>query len=85
MNERWAMALRGEYFQDVNGIVIDRNSPSGFKTCGISFNLDRKINNNVLFRIEARHLQNGTPLYARNSELVRGNTFLITSLALTFP
>jgi hypothetical protein len=85
MNESWAMGLRGEYFQDVNGVVIDHDSPSGFKTSGISFNLDRKINSNVLFRVEARHLQNDSPFYTRNTALVKGNTLLITSLALTFP
>lgn len=85
MNESWAMALRGEYFQDINGVVIDHDSPSGFKTSGISCNLDKKINSNLLLRVEARHLQNDTPFYTRNTALVKGNTLLITSLALTFP
>ncbi|WP_209331437.1 porin [Lunatimonas salinarum] len=84
-NEKWRMALRGEYYQDENGVIIDALSPDGFKTTGFSINLDRKISEHILFRIEARHLQNATPNFIENNELVRGNTLLIGGLSITIP
>ncbi|UJP63951.1 porin [Mongoliitalea daihaiensis] len=84
-NENWGMAFRGEYYQDQNGVIIEANSPDGFRATGYSINLDRKISQNVLFRIEARQLQNSTPNFLQEGQLVRGNFLLIGSLAITLP
>ncbi|MCH7410011.1 porin [Belliella sp. DSM 111904] len=84
-NENWGMALRSEYYQDEKGVIISSFSPAGFKTTGFSINIDRKITDNILFRIEGRHLQNASPNFEKDSELVRGNTLLIGSLAITIP
>jgi hypothetical protein len=54
LNDKTKIALRGEYYQDKNQIIIATNTPNGFQTSGISTNLDYKLNDKVQFRIEGK-------------------------------
>ncbi|EIM75227.1 hypothetical protein A3SI_13894 [Nitritalea halalkaliphila LW7] len=85
LNERWAVALRGEYYQDKEGVIIESISPDGIRATGASFTLDRMITKNILFRMEARQLYNASPIFEQNNQLVRNNTHIIGSLAITIP
>ena len=50
-----AITIRAEYYNDRHGVIIPSSTPNGFKTFGFSTNLDYKITNNLLWRVEARH------------------------------
>jgi hypothetical protein len=54
LNDKTKIALRGEYYQDKNQIIIATNTTNGFQTSGISTNLDYKLNDKVQFRIEGK-------------------------------
>lgn len=54
LNDKWRMALRGEYYVDNKQIIISTNTPNGFQVSGISTNLDYKINKTVECRVEGK-------------------------------
>lgn len=83
VNEKWAMAVRGELYQDYNSVII--STPTGsFNTIGTSVNLDYSPVENVFCRIEGRWLHDEEKIYARKNQFVRDNYFITTSLAVSF-
>lgn len=78
------LAVRGEYYQDNNGVIIASTSPNGFKTVGISTNLDYKVAPNVLFRIEARNFSSNHEVFPTQNLASTAATFLTTAVAYSF-
>jgi hypothetical protein len=79
-----AIAVRGEYYNDENGIIIATGTPGGFKTTGYSFNLDYKFNENALWRVEFRGLDSKDNIFLSDNKPTGQNYFVTTSLAVTF-
>lgn len=82
LDERWAVAFRAEHYNDSAGVIV--NLPNGAALTGFSLNVDRQISKNALFRIEIRHLRNGSPAFQRGSSLVRDDTSVLASVAFRF-
>jgi Putative beta-barrel porin-2, OmpL-like. bbp2 len=83
--EKLALALRGEYYDDENGVIIATGTPNGFKTSGVSFNIDYTIQPNVLWRTEIRTFSSKDDVFTdSNEEPAKNNTFIGTSLAVSF-
>lgn len=78
------LAARAEYYQDKQGVIIATGTPNGFKTYGFSANFDYLVSDNVLFRIEARNLSSKDEVFLKNGNPTDTNTFLTTSLAISF-
>ncbi|OQW43395.1 MAG: hypothetical protein A4S08_10015 [Proteobacteria bacterium SG_bin4] len=82
---RTAIAVRSEYYSDRYGVIIASDTPNGFRTWGFSVNFDYNIISNLLWRIEARSLQSKDEIFiASNGSTSNDNTFITTSLALSF-
>lgn len=80
-----SIALRGEYYNDEKGVLIATGSPNGFKTWGYSANFDYSINDNAMWRIEVRNLNNKDKLFAdQNGKFVQDNLAISTSIAISF-
>lgn len=79
-----ALALRGEYYSDEHGVIISTGTPNGFKTTGISFNVDYAVASNVLWRAEVRTFSSKDAVFEKDSEPVKDNTFVGTSLCVSF-
>ncbi|HPI10671.1 MAG TPA: porin [Catalimonadaceae bacterium] len=84
MNDAMSLAVRGEYYQDKTGVIIATGTENGFQTWGYSLNLDYKVADNVLWRIEGRGLSSRDPIFMRNQKATTSNLFGTTSLALSF-
>ncbi|WP_395053241.1 outer membrane beta-barrel protein, partial [Flavobacterium sp.] len=78
------LAARGEYYSDEKGVIIASETPNGFKTYGFSANFDYLIADNVMFRIEARNLNSKDEVFLKDGNTTNRNTFLTTSLAISF-
>nr|WP_295922556.1 porin [uncultured Dyadobacter sp.] len=77
------IAARGEYYHDKNGVIIATGTDHGFRTYGVSLNLDYQISPQVMWRIEARNLNSRDAIFnGKNDDMSRNKTYVTT--ALTF-
>jgi hypothetical protein len=83
-SDKVSLALRGEYYDDANGIIIATNTPNGFKTTGISLNLDYTVLPNVMWRTEIRTFNAKDSIFVKDKEAVKTNTFVGTAVAISF-
>jgi hypothetical protein len=84
ISNKVSMDFRVEYYQDKYGVIIRTGTPNGFKTSGISTNLDYKISGNAIWRVEVRTFRSKDRIFTKNSDLVKNNAFVTTSLAISF-
>lgn len=84
VNDAISLAVRGEYYRDKNGVIIRTGTENGFQTWGYSLNLDYKVADNVLWRIEGRGLSSRDPIFIHNQKSTSTNLFTTTSLAISF-
>jgi hypothetical protein len=84
LTNKMAIAVRGEYYSDKNGVIIATDTDNGFKTFGYSANFDYNIYDNVVWRLEARNLHSKDDIFLKGSEQVNTNTFITTALAISF-
>jgi len=82
--EKIAFAIRGEYYQDKNGVIIATGTPNGFKTTGVSANLDYQVLPNALWRIEFRNFSSKDQIFIKDAKPTKIDTFISTSLAIGF-
>jgi hypothetical protein len=82
--DKFSMTARGEFYSDKNGIIIATGTENGFQTSGISLNADFAPAKNVLWRIEGRTLNSKDQIFVKDNEGVNTDTFVTTSLAVSF-
>ncbi|WP_019039095.1 porin [Psychroflexus tropicus] len=84
INERWKTALRVEYYQDENAVIIPTFSPSGFKTTGLSANIDYAPIPNLACRLETRWLDSEDAVLGPENNRDNSNFFIGASIAIEF-
>jgi len=84
IDSKWAIAARGEYYADKNGVIIATGTTNGFKTTGFSLNLDYAPASNVLVRLEGRSLNSKDEIFVKEADLKKNNTFIAASIAVSF-
>jgi hypothetical protein len=84
LTEKFMLAARAEYYDDENSVIIVTGTPNGFRTTGLSANLDYQLLPNALWRIEVRNLTSRDEVFERGEERTKTNTFVSTSLAISF-
>ncbi len=82
--DKLSIGLRGEYYEDKNGVIIATGTRNGFQTFGYSANLDYAVRENFLWRIEARGFNSKDAIFTRDGVATRDNFLLATSLAISF-
>jgi hypothetical protein len=83
-SDQWAFALRGEFFSDEDGVIISTGTPNGFKTSGVSANIDYRPLKNIQIRLEGRTLHSKDAIFNKGGDATNHNTALTFSTALTF-
>ena len=78
------IAARGEYYSDKNQVIIATDTPNGFQTWGYSVNFDYVITNNLIWRVEARGLNNKDQSFISDNKPSSQNYFMTTALAFSF-
>ncbi len=81
---KWAFALRGEYYQDENGVIVLTGTPNGFKTSGVSLNADYLPFTNVALRMEGRWLKSRDKIFQKDGIASDNTTAVTFSAALSF-
>ena len=77
-----AIALRAEYYDDKNGVIISSPTANGFKTMGFSTNIDYAITQAVVLRAEWRTLNSKAPVFFKNNQAINNNSFVSAALAI---
>lgn len=87
INDRTHMAARWELYQDQDGVIVGATgTPNGFNTMGYSINLDRKIGENALWRIEARALDSQDMIFLdADAKPTTRNVSFTTSMSIRLP
>ncbi|MFY0672121.1 MAG: porin [Bacteroidia bacterium] len=75
INEKIKIGLRGEYFFDERNRIISTPLPYPSETAifGFSTNIDFRIADNVLFRLESRNFNSNYEYFRKDQGLVRNN------------
>lgn len=82
--DQWAIAVRGEYYSDERGVIISTGTPNGFKTTGLSTNIDYLPVNNLALRLEGRWLRSKDRIFVRNESRSAANAAITFSAAISF-
>ncbi len=80
VNDKSKIALRAEFFNDKNQVIVSTNTTNGFRTFGASAGYDYQIQPNVLFRVEGRFFNSQDAIF--NGE--KRNFSLLTSVSGKF-
>lgn len=80
VSDAFALAARGEYYQDKEGVII--SSPAPFKVYGFSLNADYRVSPEVLVRFEARQLSSTEEVFQKNGSYTKSNTSVKTALCI---
>lgn len=84
INHRLALAGRVEYYSDENGVIIATGTKNGFKTFGVSANLDVQIHRNALWRIEGKLYNSKDEIFVKDNNTSKSNAVVTTALAVWF-
>lgn len=85
VNDQNSIAIRAEYYSDKNGVIIPTNTLNGFKTFSVSVNYDRKIANNILWRIEYRYFNSRDNIFlTKENHNTNSDTNITTALCIAF-
>ena len=84
INKNWKTAIRAEYYQDKTGIIISTQTINGFRTTGLSLNLDYSPTQNIVCRVEGRWLNNKDNIFETKTTPTNNNFIIGTSIATKF-
>ena len=79
INSKWQTAVRVEYYQDEDNVIVATSD--AFKTSGASINFDYLPNSKVKLRTEARYFDSKEAVFFDNKS---NNFFVTTSLSFEF-
>ncbi len=80
-----AVTIRGEYYQDKDGVIISKQNSHSFSVWGLSSNFDWSVSPQVLWRIEGRWLHGSNPVFAQqNGTFKRANFVATAALCFSF-
>lgn len=82
---RWALAARGEYYQDPHGVIVSTGTPNGFRTFGASINADYAILPGVLLRTEVRRFEGHDRIFSSGRDSFTADSLIaVTALCISF-
>ncbi len=84
LSSQWRAAIRAEYYQDEENVIITAGQSLGFETAAFSVNIDYRPIPNVACRIEARQLLSEPGQLGDESTITDSDFFLSSSIAVKF-
>jgi hypothetical protein len=81
VNNKVRWAIRGEYYNDNNQIIVSTNTSNGFQVMGLSSNVDYKITDKIGCRFEAKMYNSKDKIFNNNS---KENYSLASNLTVRF-
>lgn len=75
---------RVEYYNDKNGVIINSGTPNGFQTLSYSLNVDFKLTDALLWRVEGSMFDSKDAIYVTRISTSHTDSMILTSFALKF-
>jgi hypothetical protein len=82
INNQWKSAIRIEYYEDNDNVIVATPSNYGFKTTGASINFDYLPAEHIQCRLEARWFSSPNELFHANSGYKSESLFIGASMAI---
>lgn len=82
-SDKCSFAVRAEYYQDNNEVIVTTDTPNGFRTFGYSANVDYKLMNNLALRAELRKFKSKDEIFEKKSGL-SDESLLLTAAAIVY-
>lgn len=82
LKEKWIAALRAEFYQDKFSVIIPAETSNGFRTTGLSINVDYMPVSNVQCRWEGRWLKSKDDQFIKENQFISSDFFITTSIAV---
>ncbi|MEX2379189.1 MAG: outer membrane beta-barrel protein, partial [Vicingaceae bacterium] len=82
MSKKWKTAIRLEYFEDNDQVIIPTSGSYGFKATGASINFDYLPEKHIQCRLEARWLNSPNALFNAENSYKNESLFIGTSMAI---
>jgi hypothetical protein len=80
-DRNWKTSLRAECCQDRKGLIAITQNSEGLLASGYSINLDRKIGENFLLRVESRYPVSPSEQFLKESKPTSSNYFMLASIS----
>lgn len=84
INNTLKTAIRAEYYEDKAGVLIQTETINGFRTTGLSLNLDYIPSQNIMCRIEGRLLNSVDNIFQTSNKATNSNFIIGTTIAIKF-
>ncbi len=84
VSSKFNIAVRGEYYNDEKGVIINTGTSNGFQTYGYSLNMDYAIAGNIMWRIEGKGFSSKDKIFTLDNKPDNSNYTLTSSLAISF-
>ena len=82
INSQFSATARYEFYSDPESVIVSSPSPGGYRTSGVSANLDYKVFNAILCRFEGRYFFSPDNIYPKEASFTTENFFLLGTIAL---
>lgn len=83
--QKLAIAIRGEYYHDRKGIIINTGLPGGIRTWGVSLNLDYQPWEYLICRLEGKFWMNTSgKIFSTSEGFSRFSPVITASMALRY-
>lgn len=79
-----SIAARAEYYQDINGVIVETNAPNGFRTQSYSANIDYQFLKNINLRAELRKFYSKDKIFTHDDGLNKDSLIFTTAMIFTF-
>ncbi|MBK9317403.1 MAG: porin [Bacteroidetes bacterium] len=84
VSDKFNLAVRGEYYNDENGVIINTETINGFQTYGYSLNFDYVVTENTMWRIEGKGFTSKDKIFTLDNKPDNSNYTITSSLAISF-
>jgi opacity protein-like surface antigen len=83
-SDKLSFSARAEYYQDKDQVIINTDTPNGFRTFSYSVNLDYSVSNNLAIRAEIRKFHSKDKIFQQHKGFSADSLTATTSAILHF-
>jgi len=84
INDKIALVVRSEYYNDKNGVIINSGTAYGFQTFSGSFGVDLKLTEHLLCRLEGKGFDSKDKVFINKDKPSNNSILVLSSVAVKF-